>query len=54
MEGGEVKAENFLGLVMVNHLLQQLILVLQHGLSQKGRNIGIKSNIKETMEAYVT
>ena len=54
MEGGEVKAENFLGLVMVNHLLQQLIPVLQQGLSQNGRNIGIKSNIKETTEAYVT
>ena len=40
MEGGEVKAVSFLGLVLGNHLLQQLIqvlLVLQHGLPQNGR-----------------
>ena len=39
VERGEVKAESFLGLVLVNHLLQQLaqiILVLQHGLPQNG------------------
>ena len=37
MEGGEVKVVSFLGLVLVNHLLQQLIhiiLILQHGLPQ--------------------
>ena len=39
MEGGEVKAVNFLGLVLMNHLLQQpiqIILVL-HGLPQNGQ-----------------
>ena len=33
VEGGEVKAQSFLGLVLMNHLLQhliQMILVLQH------------------------
>ena len=39
--GGRIdEAENFLGLVLVNHLLQQLIqimLVLQHGLPQNIR-----------------
>ena len=59
VEGGEVKAVSFfLWLVLVNHLLQQLIqiiLVLQHGLPQTHgwKNIGIKSNIKETTEVYV-
>ena len=48
LEGGEVKAASFLGLVLGNHLIQQLIqilLVLQHGLPQNGRlkNVGIKS-----------
>ena len=40
LEGREVKAESFIGLVQVNHLLlQQLIqiLVLQHHLPQNGR-----------------
>ena len=40
MEGGEVTAVSFLGLALVNHLLQQLIqiiLVLQHGLPQNGQ-----------------
>ena len=39
MEGEEVKAVSFLGLVLVNHLLQQLIqiiLVLRNGLPQNG------------------
>ena len=38
--GGKVKAENFIGLVQVNHLLlQQLmqILVLQHSLHENGQ-----------------
>ena len=40
VEGGEVKAVSSLGLVLGNHLIQQLIqilLVLQHGLPQNGR-----------------
>ena len=40
MDGGEVKTVSFLGLVLVNHLLQQLIqiiLVLQHSLPLHGR-----------------
>ena len=41
MEVGEVKVVSFLGLVLGNHLLQQLIeiiLVLQHGLPQNGQS----------------
>ena len=53
-----MKAVSFLGLVVVNDLLQQLvqiILILQQGLSQTDdwRNMGIKSNIKESTEVYV-
>ena len=55
VEGGEAKAESFLGLVLVNHLLQQLIQnSFAKGLSQNGRNMGIKNNIKETSEVCVT
>ena len=58
IKGRGRRGVSFLGLVLVNHLLQQLIqiiLVLQHGLPQNGRlkKYGIKGNIKETTEVYV-
>ena len=56
MEGGQVKADSFLALMLVNQQLIQIILVLQRSLSQNGflkKYEGIKSNIKETTEGYV-
>ena len=52
MEGGEMKSVSFLGLVLVNHLPQQLILiilVLQHSLPQNvlGKILGSKAASKK-------
>ena len=47
VEGGEAKAESFLGLVLMNHLLQhliQMILVLQHSLPKNRWALAFDAN----------